>query len=123
MFRWLILAAGIVCLSSAVWSFQPAAPFKPGKLPPAELAALQQGLTLRFYARATDAQPLDTRRVRLAALHVPANEPPSPFLPAGPFAARFSGYLKNPLKGAFSFRLTGAGAIVLKINQKPVLKL
>lgn len=97
-------------------------PFKPGKLPPAEVAALQPGLTLRFYARPGDAASQDARRVRLAALHIPAGAAPSPFVPAGPFAAKLSGYIKTPLKGDYSFRLVALGSAVLKINDKVILK-
>ncbi len=111
----LILAA----LCSVALGEQPAEPFKPGKLPPAEVAALKQGLTLRF---SKDGTPLDARRVRLAALHVPAGDAPSPFIAPGPFTAKLSGYIKNPLKNAYSFRLVGSGSIVLKINDKVVLK-
>src|SRR5258707_15429760 len=72
----------VLLLAFAVCSFapalQPGEPFKAGKLPPAAVAALQPGLTLRFYAKADDAKPLDARRVRLAALHVPQGTPPSP---------------------------------------------
>src|SRR5438094_47483 len=92
-----LIALALCCVAPA---FQPAAPFKPGKLPSADVAALKQGLTLRFYK---DAKPLDTRRIRLAALHVPAGDAPSPFVAPGPFAAKLSGYVKNPLKTAYSF--------------------
>src|SRR5438876_165579 len=94
MFRTIAFIA-LFALATAVFSYQPGAPFKPGKLPAADVAALQQGLTLRFYR---DGKPLDARRVRLAALHVPAGEAPSPFVPPGPFAAKLTGYLKNSLK-------------------------
>src|SRR6516165_7553244 len=96
--------------------------FKPGKLPPAEQAALAPGLTLRFYSTPKDAKPIDTRRVRLAALHVPKDTPPSPFLASGVIHARLTGYLKNPLKGTHSFRLSGTGNILLRINEKDVLE-
>jgi mono/diheme cytochrome c family protein len=109
-------------LASLVTAFQSCEPFKPGKLPPAEAAGLQAGLTLRFYGKADDAKPLDTRRVRLAALHVPRDTPPSPFLAPGPIHAKLSGYLKNPLKGDYRLRLTATGAAILRINDKEVLK-
>src|ERR1700722_4713259 len=114
----LLLAIALISVAPA---FQSGDPFKPGKLPPAEVAALQPGLTLRFYAKATDKDALDARRVRLAALHVPDGAAPTPFLPPGPFHAKLTGYIKNSLKGMYSFRLTGTGAIVLRINGKVVL--
>ncbi|MSQ94869.1 MAG: c-type cytochrome [Gemmataceae bacterium] len=118
----LLLAAAVALCCAAAWAFQPGDPFKPGKLSPAEQAALAPGLTLRFYAKPGDAKPLDTRRIRLAALHIPKDSPPSPFLVPGPIHAKISGYLKNQLKGTYSFRLTGTGKIVLRINDKEVLK-
>lgn len=110
-----------ICLGIAA-SQPPAQPFKAGKLPAAEVALLQPGLTLRLYAKPDDAQALDARRVRLAALHVPVGTPPSPFVPAGPVYARLSGYLKNPLKGDYRFRLNGTGTMSLRVNGKEILK-
>ncbi len=112
-----------LALCSAAPSSQPGEPFKPGKLPPAEVAALAPGLTLRFYAKPDNKTPLDARRVRLAALHVPADSPPTPFIAPGPFHAKLTGYLKNPLKGDYSFKLVGTGAITLKVNDKTILTL
>src|SRR2546426_6388322 len=97
-------------------------PFKPGKLPPTEVAALAPGLTLRFFAKPDDAKALDARRIRLAALHVPRDAPPSPFLTPGPIQAKLTGYIKNTLKGDFKFRLSGTGTVLLRINGKDVLK-
>jgi mono/diheme cytochrome c family protein len=111
-----------LALCSFAPAFQSGEPFKPGKLPAADVAALQPGLTLRFYAKADDAKSLDARRVRLAALHVPEGTPPSPFIAAGPIHARLSGYLKNSLKGSYTFRLTGSGTMSLRINDKEVVK-
>jgi mono/diheme cytochrome c family protein len=111
-----------LALTSLVAAQDTGEPFKPGKLPPAAVAALASGLTLRFYAKADDAKPLDARRVRLAALHIPKDTPPSPFIAPGPVHGTLSGYLKNPLKGDCRFRLTGTGTIVLRINGKEVAK-
>lgn len=119
-----VLAFGIVFIAvSLVAAYQPGEPFKPGKLTPAEVAALQPGLTLRFHAKPGDAKPLDARRVRLAALHVPAGSAPSPFVAAGPFHARLTGYLKNPLKGTYGFKLVATGEATLKVNDKVALTL
>src|SRR5258707_479579 len=104
-------------------ALQPGDRFKPGKLTPAEVAALQPGLTLRFYAKPDDKTPLDTRRVRLAALHVPADSAPTPFIAPGPIHAKLTGYIKTPLKGTYNFRLHGTGTVALKINEKQVLTL
>ncbi len=122
MIRWFTIVLLGVPAFASVWAYQTNEPFKPGKLSPADQAALAPGLTLRFYAKPGDAKPLDARRIRLAALHVPKDSPPSPFLAAGPVHAKISGYIKNPLKGSYSFRLTGAGTMTLRINDKDVLK-
>ena len=116
--RFLLIALAVGLIAFAL---QAGDPFKPGKLPPAEVAALQQGLTLRFYAKTGDKDALDARRVRLAALHVSAGAPPTPFVAPGPFHAQLTGYIKNSLKGAYSFRFKGSGTIALKINEKLVL--
>jgi mono/diheme cytochrome c family protein len=91
-------------------------PFKPGKLPKEQIARLEPGLTLRFHAEGSSTV-LDARRVRLAALHVPAGEPAS--ILVGPqlfHAASLQGLLKLALSGDYSFRLTGTGDAVLRLN-------
>ncbi len=113
----------LLALASFAPAYQTGEPFKPGKLPPAEVAALRPGMTLRFLAKPGDAKALDARRVRLAALHVPAGSAPSPFIPAGPFHARLTGYLKNPLKSTYGFKLVATGEATLKVNDKLVLTL
>src|SRR5437870_2535302 len=81
MIRWFTIVVLAACNIAIGRASQPTEPFKPGKLPPAEVAALAPGLTVRFYAKPDDAKPLDARRIRLAALHIPKDTPPSPFLP------------------------------------------
>lgn len=102
-------------------AFQDTIPFKPGKLPKEEVAALKQGLTLRLFQGKSD-KPLDTRNVRLAALYVPEGQPPSVIVPPGPFTARFTGYLKVSLRGDFQFRLEAKGNARLLINTTEALK-
>lgn len=108
----------LVCLAAPGFQAQP----KPGKLTKEEIAALQPGLALRFYADPAADKPLDARRVRLAALHVPADGAPAPLVPPGPFTARFSGYLKAPAKGAYSFRCAGTGTATVLLNGAEVLR-
>ena len=91
--------------------------FKPRKLPKDEQAALAQGLTLRF-ASGPDS---DARHARLAALHVPEGEPPTPLLKPGPFTAKFAGYVKAPIRSEYQFHLVVKGKAELRINQKAVL--
>lgn len=49
-------------------------------------------------------------------LHVPSGGTPSPFLPAGPFTAEWSGGLNLDLRADFQFQAHYAGKISLQIN-------
>ena len=84
---------------------------------------MRPGLALRYYRDATADRPLDARRVRLAALHVPAGTSPTPLIAPGPFVARLTGYLKTPAKASCSFRVVGSGITVLTINGTEVLRI
>src|SRR5262249_6065910 len=85
-----------------------------------EQAKLDRGVTLRFHG--ADGKVLDTRRVRLMALHVPAGTAPSLLLDPGPFTAKLTALLKLPLRGTYSFRVFGTGTAVLKVNDREVLR-
>lgn len=63
----------------------------------------------------------DVRRDRLAALHVPAGQPPSVFLPAGPFKARWEGVLVSELRTEVRFEATLTGQALVKVNGRTVL--
>jgi mono/diheme cytochrome c family protein len=91
--------------------------FKPGKLTKEEIAKLQPGLTLRFHGEG-DGTVLDTRRVRLAALHVPEGSPASILVPRA--EARLHGLIKLPLKGEYTFKLVGTGDAKLRFNGQEV---
>lgn len=94
--------------------------FKPGKMTKEEMAKLEPGLTLRFYSDDEEAV-VDSRRVRLAALHVPEGGNASILVPAGKFkAASLNGLLKLPLGGDYQFKLVGTGDAVLRVNDKEV---
>src|SRR2546423_1762587 len=67
--------------------------------------------------------PPDLRVLRLPALYVPANTPPSTFAPAGPFTATISGNLELRLRDELSFSLAGRGTIKLTINGQKLLEL
>lgn len=62
----------------------------------------------------------DTRAERLVALHVPAGEPVSPFLPAGPFKARWEGVIVAALRTEVRFHATATGSFTCKVNGQPV---
>ena len=70
---------------------------------------------------ANGASSVDSRRVRLLALHVPAGEAPTPFLPPGRFRATFEGFLDVEFFEEFIFRASGRGIFELEINGEKVL--
>jgi len=76
------------------------------------------GLTLTFSA----ADKTDSRGARLIALYVPAKQPPTPFLPAGPFTARWEGNINAALRSEFTFAADIKGSFKLTINGKAVLE-
>jgi mono/diheme cytochrome c family protein len=76
------------------------------------------GLTLTFSA----GDKTDSRRARLIALYVPANQSPTPFLPPGPFVARWEGNIHAALRSEFTFAADVKGSFKLTINGKAVLE-
>src|SRR5688572_18285979 len=117
--RFMIPALAFILLVLAGRAGEPA--FKPGKLPKGEQDALKPGLVLQFFAKDLSGPVLDARRSRLAAVYVPAEGQPTPWLPSGPFAARWSGYLKVPLRGSFAFQVEGKGKVAVQVNNKEIL--
>lgn len=76
-----------------------------------------QGLQVTFTTLAKDwTGGPDARSVRLASLFVPANEPPTPFLPGGPFRARWEGNIVLELGSLYTFSADGRGAVKVQIN-------
>ena len=72
--------------------------------------------------RSVSSEPVepDARRVRLAALFVPAGQPPSPFLPSGQFRARWRGFLKLDLNEEVRFHTEGRGEFRLRVGGRVV---
>jgi mono/diheme cytochrome c family protein len=118
--RCTLLALLSMALAGTAW--RAGEPPKPGKLSKQEQAALQPGLTLRFFHADAPDKAIDAHRVRLAALHLGAEMPPSPFVDPGHFTAKLRGYLKIVLKGEFTFRIATLGSATLHINGKLALK-
>jgi cytochrome c551/c552 len=81
-------------------------------------AATETGLALEL----SSGGKVDTRRDRLAALHVPAGQPPSVFLPAGPFKARWEGILVSDLRMEVRFHAALTGQVVVAVNGQTVLE-
>jgi len=80
--------------------------------------ASQPGLTLTFTS--ADGKT-DTRRARLVALSVPADQAPTPFLSAGGFTARWEGDIVSPLRAEYTFTAEASAGFKLTINGAPVL--
>lgn len=80
--------------------------------------ALQPGVTLSF----TVGGQTDTRAARLVALHVPAGQPATPFLPAGPFKARWDASILSELRAEFSFAADVQGSVKVTLNGVVILE-
>ncbi|MFN5656701.1 MAG: hypothetical protein ACK47U_12640, partial [Verrucomicrobiota bacterium] len=75
------------------------------------------GLKVTF----TAAGQTDVRTDRLLALYVPAGQAPTPFLPAGPFTAKWEGDLQSPMRGTFKLAVETSGQFKLSLNGQPLL--
>ena len=75
------------------------------------------GLKVTF----TAAGQSDVRTDRLLALYVPAGQAPTPFLPAGPFTAKWEGDLQSPMRGTFKLAVETSGQFKLSLNGQPLL--
>jgi mono/diheme cytochrome c family protein len=108
-------------------------PERPGYLPREIRDRLVPGLRVEFEsppaglpsspppAQRAETRSTDVRIDRLPALFVPTDAPPTPFLPAGPFRATFSGYLRLPIRGTYEFRFAGSGTATLSFDGRDVL--
>ncbi|HEX3315725.1 MAG TPA: c-type cytochrome [Gemmataceae bacterium] len=120
--RVLSVILGFIAVAGLLFGSQPAGdPFKPGKLPKAQQAALVTGLAAEFLGADTKAAPLDVQRVRLAALFVPAGQAPTPFV-TGPYSIRYTGYLKAAERGDYVFKAVVLGELELRVNDKEALR-
>ena len=75
------------------------------------------GLSVTF----TAAGKSDTRAARLCALYVTKGSPPTPFLPAGPFTAKWEGDVDSPLRGEYTFSVEVRGQVKVSVNGDPIL--
>jgi mono/diheme cytochrome c family protein len=80
---------------------------------------LPTGLRVTFAVGAVT-DTLDTPGI---ALHVPAGQPATPFLPPGKFTAIWEGAVKIDLRGDYSFQVTGRGGLKLEVNNAVLLDL
>jgi mono/diheme cytochrome c family protein len=79
--------------------------------------ALESGLQVTFTSQGKS----DVRVDRLLALYVPAQQCPTPFLPVGPFTAKWEGNIESPVRGTFNFSVETNGKIKLTLNGKVLL--
>lgn len=95
---------------------------RPGRLDRETRKYLVPGLVARFKQATQTGLETDARAVRLAALRVPADQPPSPFFSPGEFSSSFSlsGYLRTRLKGDHKFWIDGPSDVEVTINGAPV---
>ncbi len=82
-----------------------------------QAAEPQAGLAVTFTAGGKS----DVRSDRLLALYVPAGQAPTPFLPAGPFVAKWEGRILSPVRGTFTFAAENSGGFKLSLNGQPLL--
>src|SRR5258708_2116778 len=75
------------------------------------------GLSVTF----TSAGKTDTRASRLCALHVPKGSPPTAFLPAGPFQAKWEGDVDSPLRDDYTFSVEVRGQVKVSVNGGQIL--
>ncbi|MCA8955195.1 MAG: c-type cytochrome [Planctomycetes bacterium] len=113
----LAVPAGITwwLASRAAPPMRPPAPtWRPQPLPTGDAGP---GLT---FALQSDADRQDVRPFAHLALFVPAGQPASDFLPAGPFIATFRGTLAVPSRDRYRFSFVGTGALALRIDGREV---
>ncbi|PAZ03212.1 MAG: hypothetical protein CAK89_02730 [Opitutia bacterium AMD-G3] len=78
----------------------------------ATLVASEPGLTTTF----TAGDQTDARVDRMLALYVPAGQPVTPFLKAGPFTAKWEGQIESSIRGNFTFSAETSGKFKCTIN-------
>ena len=78
----------------------------------------KQGITLELKA----GEKTDTRDARLVALCVPAGDPVSPFLPPGPFTARWEADVTSDLRSEYTFAAEVDGGLKVTLNGAVILE-
>ncbi len=108
--------AGLLFLAVAAECFADAPTIMAPPLAPAK-AESKPGLALSFAV----GKKTDTRDARLVALFVPAGQPATPFLPAGPFTAKWEGEITSPLHEEYTFSADVLGTFKVTVGGKAVL--
>ena len=91
-------------------------PLRPGRLSKEVKDALRSGLLVEYQSEVDGIRGTDVHTARAAALYVAKGASPTPFLPPGKWKATFTGYLKVPLKGDFTFSFAAPGNYSLSVN-------
>ena len=86
-------------------------------LPLSQGLSAAPGLSVTF----TVAGKSDTRTARLCALYVPAGMPATPFLPSGPFSARWEGDVDSPLQTEYVISVEVRGQVKVSVNGQQIL--
>ena len=86
-----------------------------------ERSAQGLALSIETLAPVAGKNNTDTRSVRMVAIYVQDGTPPTPFLPAGPFRATWSGDLSVSIRDEYTFSADGNGAVKLELNGETVL--
>ncbi len=55
-------------------------------------------------------------------LYLPAGQPPTPFLSAGPFTATWTGFISVDLRGDFLFKVEANGAVKVEVGTNTSLE-
>lgn len=105
-------AASVACLVAAA-AFVPLAAGAAG--------AGQPGLRLALTATGPDGAPAsDTLVTPGISLYVEAGRSPTPFLPAAPFSADWTGWIASEIRDQYAFQADLNGELKLEINGAPV---
>src|SRR5688500_18711886 len=112
-----VVFAALLVASGAHAPSQPAAvaPVPPTTASTSE--KLEPALMLTF----TSGDATDARRARLVTLHVPAGASPTPFVPAGPFKATWTGNITLRVRGEYTFAAAGRGQLKVTVNDNVAL--
>ncbi len=87
-----------------------------------ERTNVEPGLLLRIDAAVSNAPASDVRSARLVALKSVAGTPPSVFVPAGSFVARWEGFVQSPLPTTALLQADFAGTLRVTVNGETVLQ-
>ena len=83
---------------------------------------LQPGLAAAFSGTAGGKAATDTAVLPNVWLHVPAGQPPTPFIDAAPFTVAWTGFVNLDLRAEYAFQAELNGSLKLEVNGEKVLE-